>query len=184
MRNDANTYVYKDYGSAAFGNFEIDYDVNNFTSLADNTWQGIVVLSNSIGTLNDLRNVYADGIGFYVGQDYGGGNHRQWGIINLLDGTITPGFDTLYNFSNYSSNIYFRVSRIGTGIVRTCQLKVYTDSNRLSHVVSYDISLSVPNTRYKYLYALCSADGYTGSALSPDAELIFDVRRLKIISYG
>jgi len=176
LRNDAASYVFKDYGPGAFGDFEIDYDINQLiNSSGANHQHGIVVLSNSIGTLDDL--LTADGIAFCIGRAAGS---WMWKIINLQDSTNNSTLDFDFIFLDYSENIYFRASRTGSSAL----LKVYSNSNRATHIVSYDITLPVSTTRYKYLYALCSADAFPGSADLPSNAFSMHVKRLKILSYG
>jgi hypothetical protein len=166
MERDVISYVYKDYGTNYFDNFDINFEIE-VTYSQNVGLNGLFAISNTIDTLS-AQITATDGIHvrayanssnmtLYL-KDANTGNEDSW----VVGGTTIP-------------LRYCRITRVGT----TCTLYIYSDSARTTLVDT--LSITCETGAKRYLYALCSYEtastgndqsGYTQNLqiLAPDYE--------------
>lgn len=148
-----NSYIYKDYGAAYFGDFEHYFDFQVTTKSIDGLTPEVVIwgLSNEIGTYNNWTNYE------YIRAKCSPSNFA----LRLVAGGAADETGTL----SYATTYYAAISRTGTSLT----LEVYSSSALRDSGGSGDVdswSVTAATTTFRYLYA------GTGESGSPDAGYI------------
>ncbi|MGW8301311.1 MAG: hypothetical protein ACWGNO_04540 [Desulfobacterales bacterium] len=162
MQKDAVSYVYKDFGSNYFGDFEIQFEAA--ITASDSGGQMVLCcISDIAGTKQDQ---FDGANGIWAGIYNSGGL-----IIELVDGasvhsdTYNPGGSTL-------PLTYFTFSRSGSTII----LKIYSDSGRT--VLIDTLSASGASSAKQYMEVIASRDAAgseTITGYTQNFDIIYDV---------
>ena len=140
MRNDADSYVYKDYGIAHFGDFE--HDVKSvFTAFSGQGRVGIWAVANALNGYSDLRFDDDDGISVALQEPFGG--TENYILANHADNDNDVSVDV-----GDTGTDYHTITRSGT----TCTDAIYSDEERLTLIDTIAITCSADT--YRYIYAL------------------------------
>ena len=144
--------VRKDYGASYFGNFTHDFDLKLVT--APQTPRCVVWALESTAARTDA-DMLANNTGIGIIWNKAVTNHIIT-LYNYVDDT-----NVTYDLGNATTNtqLYCRINRTGTDGTLT----FYTTAARTSEITH--VHLTVPNTAYRYLFALASPEA-AGTAVS------------------
>lgn len=157
MRNDAHSYVYKDYGVDHFGDFEHLLTINTSSvSGADGEAHFWSMANQAAQTFMDLY--YVGGFCLF---------HNEWGDYLEL-AKFNPWAEQHWAIT-VPYTYYVTIARSGT----TLSCKIYSDASRTTLLAT--LSVTVPATAFRYLAVGCSlggsgADNVTGYSENLDLQ--------------
>jgi len=169
MRRDAASYVHKDFGSGAFGDFEIQFEATCSAVSGNGASVVVLGLTNSGFTHEDaLQNNEGILVYFYYSSYLSPTDQ----VVALMRGSDQT--QDLYYFSSIPSTFYFTLTRSGS----TVDLKIYSDAARTNLLDTLTVS---DGTVYRYLSPLMSRDHNVGGV---DSTMTLNVKNFEIISGG
>jgi len=140
MRRDVTSYVYYDFGTDYFGDFDIDFEVK----IDSVTTQGnalICGVSNTIGTFNDMRGANDCLCSWAYGND---------SDLRIYVSCYNEDNNDFYADGGTSSNtLYCTFQRSGT----TLTLDIYSDAARTSTIDNLSVTCETGDKRYFYVLA-------------------------------
>jgi hypothetical protein len=154
MRQDANSYVYKDFGVDYFGDFEVKFEAEITQS---NTVVPQVVLCAFSNTIGSKQTMVDATDGLIVSIDY---NSSAGNITTAIKCLGENDWDTFVEGGSTTPLRYYTFKRSGTVLT----LDIYSDPNRLILVDAMSCTCEIENKRY--FTALAGQGVGSGAAMS------------------
>jgi hypothetical protein len=161
MQEDADSYVYKDYGASYFGDFVIRFEID-VNTVANTSETAFVCVSDTIGSKADMV-AADDGLRMYVRADATGTD--LWLVCESTDNSDS------YQRTAYLANFHCEMERSGT----TLTLKIYND--KFFTDLADTLTLTCEAGAKRYLSVLSSEDD------APETDVISGyIRNVRIVS--
>lgn len=146
------TLLYRDFGEAYFGSFNVDFTFNMkaVSSGGSNMNGGLVSFANEIGNREALRIAAGDLLGVLSGNS---GTTRFMCLTEIAGGAI---YNSTFFNPALNTNYYCTLSRdMNAGAYGTLSLRIYSDQLRSKLIKTLTLALH-KMASFRYLYAVQS----------------------------